>query len=332
MSRKTVILKNTTLSDITIRGRVIRASSSRDFTDFDPKLLAEDEANVSTKLTTGDLVANNGFFDLSAAAAILYIFGGIRLIGDIGDITTPRQDQALVIRGDPTLSTTVSNEGSPPIPTLTVDWSASINDLTNVIAGSPGGNRTLKFSKEGSPPINKWVVVPGLTAPPAGSSGVIQLFWGPINGIAGTTKIPKDDTTPLITEGTEIWSQQITPTGGSPKTTVRARTNFTFSSSNAALELIIAVFRDNNCIGVGVSSTSDNNSGFSVSTSFYDPNAQPGVTHTYSARVGRTGNNGTWYVNQISGDTDAFPLAGSPIPGFLVEQNAFLVEEIGTNL
>ena len=36
------------------------------------------------------------------------------------------------------------------------------------------------------------------------------------------------------------------------------------------------------------------------------------------------GNNGTWYVNQISGDVDAFPFAGSPTSGFLVEQNANL--------
>ena len=203
-------------------------------------------------------------------------------------------------------------------------------------AGNPVGsptpinNNTLKFTTTGSPPLNQWINVSGVAAAPSGSFGVIQLFWGPISGVSGTTKISKDDTTPLISEGTEIWSQSITPTVGSPATTVRARTNFTFSSSNSALEIVIAVFRDSTCIGVGVSSTSNNNSGFSVSTSFYDPNATPGFEHTYSCRVGRTGNNGTWYINQISGFTDAFP-GGSPVVGLLTEQNAFLVEEIGEN-
>ena len=205
-----------------------------------------------------------------------------------------------------------------------------IDQLGDVIISGVNNNNTLKFTTAGSPPINQWTNIAGLAAAPSGSFGVIQLFWGPISGVSGTTKIAKDNTTPLISEGTEIWSQVITPTAGSPATTIRARTNFTFSSSNSALELVIAVFRDSICIGVGVTSTSNNNSGFAVSTSFYDPNSTPEVEHTYSARVGRTGNNGTWYINQISGFTDAFP-AGSPAVGLLTEQNAFLVEEIGEN-
>lgn len=246
------------------------------------------------------------------------------------DTTSDFLDSKLVIGSPTTIALTVKNPGGNE--TLTIDLNAALDDLTDVVISPPTSNNTIKFSTEGSPPVNKWINVAGVSAPPPGSFGVVQLFLGPITKVSGTTKIAKDNTTPLITEGTEIWSQTITPTlVGSPRNTIRVRTNFTFSSSNASLELVVAIFRDTTCIGVAISATSNNNTGFAISTSFYDRDATPDVEHTYSCRVGRTGNNGTWFINQISNFLDAFPV-GSPATTLLTELNAFLVEEIGENV
>jgi len=72
---KTIILKNTTVSDITIRGRVIRASNQRDFTDFDKHLLVEDTINISALVDAGDIVVNDGTSDLTISHGKSWVFG-----------------------------------------------------------------------------------------------------------------------------------------------------------------------------------------------------------------------------------------------------------------
>lgn len=73
--QKTLILKNTTGSNITIRGRVISASNQRDFSDFDMLLLKEDETNLSALVDAGTLVVNDGDNDLPVTHGKAWIFG-----------------------------------------------------------------------------------------------------------------------------------------------------------------------------------------------------------------------------------------------------------------
>ena len=68
-------MKNTTESDIDIRGRTILASGQRDFTAFEVRLLDDDETNISTLIDAGDIVINNGTIDLNVDQAKRYLFG-----------------------------------------------------------------------------------------------------------------------------------------------------------------------------------------------------------------------------------------------------------------
>jgi hypothetical protein len=76
-----------------------------------------------------------------------------------------------------------------------------------------------------------------LTAP----SSVVQQVGTTFNAVAtGTTQIPRDDTIPQITEGTEFMTQQITP---------KAATNYLEISvsmfvSCTVAQLIVALFQD----------------------------------------------------------------------------------------
>lgn len=164
----------------------------------------------------------------------------------------------------------------------------------------------------------EWVNVPAAPIGPSGSFNVIQLFWGPIPAISGTTTIPKDTSLPLIGEGSEIWTETITPTINT--SSIRIATNVTFSSSNASIELVFAVYRDNVCIGTAVNTTANKSSGFAVSYEIYDTPATASEI-VYSCRVGKTGGGGTWYINDIHSDIGAF--AGT------LAQNSYSVEEIG---
>ena len=74
---KTIILKNTTISDITIRGKVIPASDQRDFSDFEKRLLIEDADNISSLIDAGDIVVNDGTTDLATLHGKAYLLGDV---------------------------------------------------------------------------------------------------------------------------------------------------------------------------------------------------------------------------------------------------------------
>lgn len=241
--------------------------------------------------------------------------------GDTGTANSDTPNDTISIVGGNKITTTA---GDTP-DTLTIDWtSLSINELTDVDnAGSPQptNNATLKFNTT----TGNWEPQPSQPAPPSGSEASVQLKWGPINSASGTSSIPKDSTTPLITEGFEIWNRNMTLQ--EPLSNVRIATNVTFSSSNSSLELVFAVFRDSTCIGTVVNSTSNKSSGFAISFELYDtPNPDPGgspmYTYNYSCRVGRTGS-GTWYINSIHNNTPITYFGGT------LTSNSYSIEEMG---
>jgi len=162
---------------------------------------------------------------------------------------------------------------------------------------------------------SKWDIIP---TPTSGSSGkLLQVKMGDIPAQSGTTKIPKDSSVPLITEGSEIWSQTFTPTNTA--SVIRINTNVTASFSEDKKNIVFAVFRDNVCIGTALQNITKKKSGFVVSLSVTDlPNTITSVT--YSVRVGRTGNNDVWYINDIHNTPNAF--------GGTLINNGYSVEEL----
>lgn len=191
-----------------------------------------------------------------------------------------------------------------------------LDSHTDVTITSVLDNHTLKFDSG----TGQWVNILGVPVPGAGGAIVSQLFWGPIPSVVGTTIIPRDVTLPLITEGTELWSQSMTL--NETTSTVRIATNCTTSSSSASIEFIFAVFRDSLCIGTAVNATSNKDSGFAVSFEMYD---EPGVDGpvTYSVRVGKSGGGGTWSINEVGG---VALYAGT------MANNSFSIEEINVVL
>ena len=69
---RTIILKNTTVSDILVRGRIIVPSGQRDFSDVAAYQLRL-EAGLTSDIASGDIVVNNGTFDLDVASGQEYV-------------------------------------------------------------------------------------------------------------------------------------------------------------------------------------------------------------------------------------------------------------------
>jgi hypothetical protein len=189
-------------------------------------------------------------------------------------------------------------------------------DDTNVV--TPGDNWSLRYDST----AGEWVAVPDTPPPPVNSTGLVQLFWGPIPAQSGTVTIPNGGATPpSITQGVPIVTQAITPTATT--STIRVACNATISASTAALEFVFAVFRGSTCVGTAVNSTSNKDSGFSITFEIYDTPATTAEI-TYQIRVGKSSGGGTWYVNEIAGETGAY--------GGTLTSNSYSVEEIGVSV
>lgn len=125
-------------------------------------------------------------------------------------------------------------------------------------------------------------------------SGVRQILFSVPAPASGTSDIPDDNTTPLISEGTEIWTQAITPTTASSKILIQAAINGTIVSGNT---MVLTLFRGSTLIGMVRGAPSDF-IGF-LSLNILDEPATASAV-TYSIRVGRGTAGGTWYVSQAS--------------------------------
>lgn len=150
---------------------------------------------------------------------------------------------------------------------------------------------------------------------PVGSGRIEHGHYTPILPMSGTSIIPHDNTTPLITEGTEIASIIHTPTIATDK--FRAEICCSLSGGSNNTNVIIALFRDSTCLCCSVASISF--AGRIVETSFVYHDAPPSVsTHVYSLRVGSDSGQ-TWYVNSNpAGNT----LGGTWVSSFGVEEMA----------
>ena len=125
-------------------------------------------------------------------------------------------------------------------------------------------------------------------------SFVKQMVTGQVFTTSGASQIPLDATTPLVTEGTMIWSTTFTPTVVNSKSIIEF-TGFADSSQNTRT-FIISFFRDSVCIGATTTyvTTAGRPSNFAVCIVDTSTSLTP---VTYSCRVGLSGS-GTWYLNR----------------------------------
>lgn len=148
-----------------------------------------------------------------------------------------------------------------------------------------------------------------------GSSGLIkQNISGKIPAISGTTIIPQDNTVPTITEGTQIWTQSVTPSYIGSK--IQISFTATVDSGTNNRMIIASVFRDNVNIGVTVNTITTAARPQCLSFNLFDIPGGAGP-YTYSCRVG-VSSSATWYVN--NGVTAMY--------GGLKADNSYFIQEI----
>lgn len=131
--------------------------------------------------------------------------------------------------------------------------------------------------------------------------------------ITGT--IPFDDTSPAIGEGTQVFSQAITPKDAAHKINVFCHISFGATGGAGAFNHAFAVFRGNATLGVFVVTNVDNNAMQSISFMFQDT---PGVTTstTYSVRHGSD----TSVTTRLNGDGAGRLFGGSAVSSMMLQE------------
>lgn len=113
---------------------------------------------------------------------------------------------------------------------------------------------------------------------------VLQATYTTNTGLSAV--IPLDDTTPLVSEGTQILSQAITLRRSSNNVLVEFSGMGSVSSVNTALS--VSMFRDSTCIQARVSTFPTQNFPMTIQANILDAPAT--TTITYSVRVGPSAN------------------------------------------
>lgn len=130
----------------------------------------------------------------------------------------------------------------------------------------------------------------------AASSVVLQVIPSIVPATSGTGTITLANTTPTTANGTQVWSQVITPLASTSHINIAGA--FTADHGTTNREVVAMFFRGTTCIGVTGVFISTIARLYPIAFNFNDT---PGTTSalTYSIRV--AGNaSGTWYVNQNS--------------------------------
>lgn len=121
-----------------------------------------------------------------------------------------------------------------------------------------------------------------------------------VAGISGTSIIPYDNTTPLVTEGTQIASATCTPSDAASKLAIQGALVIDCGTSNRNFTL--SMFRDSTCIAAV--SLNFITAGRPQVFPFFmvDDRAGPalfGASGVYSLRIG-VNSPATWYVNRTA--------------------------------
>lgn len=133
--------------------------------------------------------------------------------------------------------------------------------------------------------------------PVSNTSG--QVFAGSVAQTTGTTLIPYDSTPPLVSEGTQVWSQTITPVSTGSK--VKIEFSGILDSGTANRTITVAVFRGTTFIGAIATLFSAATAVQSFALLLVDTPGTIAAT-TYTCRIGIS-SNATWNLGRGSSAT-----------------------------
>lgn len=133
----------------------------------------------------------------------------------------------------------------------------------------------------------------------SGNAGCISLYSGTTPRTIGTSIISASTTTPTIAQGSQLWSQVVTPKLLTSRFLINQ--SFMIDSSTSNQQITVALFKDTTCIYATGANIAINTRPQSVALHHVDT---PGnlLTTTYSLRIGIS-SSATWYVNGSAGIT-----------------------------
>jgi hypothetical protein len=135
------------------------------------------------------------------------------------------------------------------------------------------------------------------------TGNVLQVVTGAIPATSGTTTIPLDNTTPLVSEGWQIWSQSFTPISAASRIKIEFTIMSASSITTTTAANILALFAGSTNIGTTANRVqpSSANTPFCMAlTVVYSPGSTAAIT--FSARLGGSIAS-TSYCNQTSAVT-----------------------------
>ena len=166
------------------------------------------------------------------------------------------------------------------------DISQIIIALINSIKGQPGGLAELD--------LNGNVI---------GASSVSSLikYSGNVDIISGNTIIRFNNSTPSITEGTEIWSKTITPKSLTSDFSIMF--SGTVDTSNNNQLVLLTLFRDNIYIGHAITPTYDRSIRSGIASIIINDAPNTLLPITYSCRIGVSLSGNIWYLGRAENAT-----------------------------
>lgn len=127
-------------------------------------------------------------------------------------------------------------------------------------------------------------------------NSVTELFYGQLPQITGTTITPYDNTPPLITEGTEFFSRQVTTINANAKVVIWFSSMV--SLSNGSRIATVAIYRGSTLIGTTAIGVPSSNAPV-IATFIVVDNPPVAGTYTYSGRIGIS-SSASWYMGYTS--------------------------------
>ena len=242
------------------------------------------------------------------------------VLGSLSFLETPDVNGALVLTATSGVSSVAGTANQISVIGVLPSYTIGLAD-NPILPGT--GSLTIPSGTTAQRPVSPTVGIVRYNSTLGYNEVYSGVYWGPfgrvLQQVSGTipsqtsnTQTPLDSSTPLSTEGTQIWSQVFTPMSATSRTIITYSMNHTHATNTRSQ--IASVFSGTLNIGTIVTTCASAASQYPV---FHQIVYTSGTLTpiTLSCRVGSSGS-GTWYVNSAATNT----LGGAMASRFLITE------------